>query len=504
MPDATPDHRAAPHDPPRCGVVDLGSNSVRLVVFEGRGRNPQAIFNEKAVLGLGRGLQTTGRLNEDAIGPALTVLARYHAVAQAMRADPLEVVATAAVRDATNGAAFVADMHERMPGLRVRILTGEEEGRLSADGVLLGFPGADGILGDLGGGSLEVVRLAQGRVARAASLPIGAIRLTERAGGEVVRARAIAEAELATQPWLAEGGGRDLYLVGGAWRALARMHIAQTGYPLAIVHHYVLRREEARDLSGVVMAASRRVLERMPGAPQKRLGDLPFAAVVMRRLLRATGAARVVFSANGLREGWYSRLLPEAVRAKDPLLSAAQGLAAAWAREPGLPPALIAWTDPVFPDQDPAARGMREAACWVSDIGSHDHPEYRAEQAFLRVLRQHGVGLDHHARAFLGLCAALRYEAEPGAAFLGATRVLLDVPTIRRAEAIGAALRLAYTLCGGTPALLAGTALERRGGRLVLRLSEGTGVFAGESVLRRVEQLGAVLGLEAVVEVAGR
>ncbi|SDB72799.1 Ppx/GppA family phosphatase [Belnapia rosea] len=487
----------------RCGVVDLGSNSVRLVVFEGRGRNPQAIFNEKAVLGLGRGLQTTGRLNEDAIGPALTVLARYHAVARAMHADPLEVVATAAVRDAENGPAFVAAMQERMPGLRIRILTGEEEGRLSADGVLLGFPGADGVLGDLGGGSLEVVRLTEGRVARAASLPIGAIRLAERAGGEVARARAITEEELAKQPWLAEGGGRDLYLVGGAWRALARMHIAQTGYPLAIVHHYVLRREEARDLAGVVMAASRRVLERMAGAPQKRLADMPFAAVTMRRLLRATGASRVVFSANGLREGWYARLLAESVRQDDPMLAAARELAAAWGRDPGLPPALIAWTDPVFPEQDAGIRALREAACWISDIGSHDHPEYRAEQAFLRVLRQHGAGLDHHARAFLGLCAALRYEAEPSAPFLGPTRVLLDLQTIRRAEALGAALRLAYTLCGGTPDLLAGTRLERTSGRLVLRLAEGTGVFAGESVLRRVEQLGAVLGLEALVEVEG-
>jgi exopolyphosphatase/guanosine-5'-triphosphate,3'-diphosphate pyrophosphatase len=488
--------------PPRCGVVDLGSNSVRLVVFEGRGRNPLAIFNEKAVLGLGRGLQGSGRLNEEAIGTALTVLTRYHAVARAMHADPLEVIATAAVRDATNGAEFVTALQQRMPGVPVRVLSGQEEARLSADGVLLGFPGADGILGDLGGGSLEVVRLEAGQVTRAASLPIGAIRLAERAGGDTVRARAIAEQELAQHPWLAEGGGRDLYLVGGAWRALARMHIAQTGYPLAIVHHYVLRREEARDLAGVVMAASRRVLERMVGAPQKRLGDLPFAAVALRRLLRATGASRVVFSANGLREGWYAALLPPALRETDPMLAAARELALNWGRDPGLPPALLAWTDPLFAKPEGVARSLREAACWVSDIGSHDHPEYRAEQAFLRILRQHGAGLDHHARAFLALVAALRYDAEPASPFLAPTRVLLDVPTIRRAEALGAALRLAYTLCGGTPALLAGTALERRGGRLVLRLSEGNGVFSGESVLRRVEALGAALGLEAVVEVA--
>ena len=484
----------------RSGVVDLGSNSVRLVVFEGRGRNPQAIFNEKAVLGLGRGLQASDRLNEDAIGPALTVLARYHAVARAMRVAPLEVLATAAVRDASNGAAFAAALADRMPGVPIRILSGEEEARLSAAGLLLGFPAANGILGDLGGGSLEVVRLDQGRTLHAASLPIGSIRLAERSGGDVVRARAFAEAELARHPWLAGGGG-DLYLVGGAWRALARMHIAQTGYPLAIVHHYVLRREEARDLAGVVIAASRRMLERLPGVSQKRLADLPFAAVVLRRLLRTTGAARVVFSANGLREGWYSGLLPDAVRQADPLQAAAGELATRWGRDPDLPPALLAWTDAVFPAEHLAARNLREAACWVSDTGSHDHPEYRAEQAFLRILRQHGTGLDHHARAFLALCAALRYDADPGAAFLAPTRVLLDAPTIRRAEALGAALRLAYTLCGATPELLAGTALERRGSRLVLRLSEGTGVFAGESVVRRVEALAAALGLEPVVEV---
>lgn len=501
-PSQGPGYGLSGHRPARHGVVDLGSNSVRLVVFEGQGRNPQAIFNEKAVLGLGRGLQATGRLNEAAIGPALTVMGRYYAVARAMGADPLEVLATAAVRDALNGPEFVAALGERMPGVPVRILAGVEEARLSAEGVLLGFPLADGVLGDLGGGSLELVRLEAGRVGQAASLPLGAIRLSDRAGGDVVRARAIADEELGALAWLAGGEGRDLYLVGGAFRALARMHIAQTGYPLSIVHHYVLRREEARDLAGVVMGAPRRVLERMPGAPQKRLADLPFAAVVLRRLLRATGAARVVFSAHGLREGWYARLLDPAVRAQDPLLAAAEELALRFGREPALPAALLVWTDPLFPGEDPGFRTLRQAACLVSDTGSHDHPDYRAEQAFLRILRQHGVGLDHHARAFLALVAALRYEADPGAAFLAPARVLLDMATIRRAEALGAALRLAYTLCGGTPALLAGTALERRGGRLVLRLSEGTGVFAGESVERRMEALAASLGLEPVVEVA--
>ncbi|MBU8539090.1 Ppx/GppA family phosphatase [Falsiroseomonas tokyonensis] len=488
--------------PTRLGVVDLGSNSVRLVVFEGLSRNPLTIFNEKAVLGLGRGLQNTGRLNEEAIGPALTVMGRYAAVARAMGAETVEVVATAAARDAENGPDFIAALRDRLPDLPVRVLTGEEEANLSADGVLLGFPEADGILGDIGGGSLEVVELDRGRATAAASLPIGAIRLADRAGGDVAKARAIVEADLARVNWLKRGEGRDLYLVGGAWRALAKMHIAQTGYPLSIVHHYVLRREEARDLAGVVAKADRKMLAAMPGAPAKRLGDMPFAAVVLRRLLRATGASRVVFSANGLREGWYSRLLPEGVRRENPMLAAGHDLARQWGRDPELPPALFAWTQALFETEAPDQAALREASCWIADIGSHDHPDYRAEQAFFRVLRQPGVGLDHHQRAFLAMVVALRYEADATAPFLATARMLLDAAAVKRAETLGAALRLAFTLSGGTPVLLAGTALRVRGGELQLRLVEGSGVFAGESVQRRLDALAGALGLVARVEVA--
>lgn len=488
--------------PPRLGVVDLGSNSVRLVIFEGLSRNPLTIFNEKAVLGLGRGLQLTGRLNEAAIAPALTVMGRYAAVARAMGADPVEVVATAATRDAENGPDFIAALRARLPDIPISVLSGEEEGRLSADGVLLGFPGADGILGDLGGGSLELVELDRGRAGAVASLPVGAIRLADRAGGDIARARAIVEADLARVPWLKRGEGRDLYLVGGAWRALARMHIAQTNYPLSIVHHYVLRREEARDLAGVVAQANRKTLEKMPDAPAKRLGDMPFAAVVLRRLLRATGARRVVFSANGLREGWYARLLPPGVREADPMLCAGRDLGLRWGRDPDFPRSLCAWTDPLFEDETPEQQALRRACCWISDIGSHDHPDYRAEQAFFRVLRQPGVGLDHHQRAFLAMVVALRYEAEAHAPWLNTARMLLDPEAQRRAETLGAALRLAFTLSGGTPVLLAGTAVRCLGGELRLRLVEGSGVFAGESVQRRLDALAAALGLSATVEVS--
>ncbi len=480
----------------RSGVVDLGSNSVRLVIFEGRGRNPAVIFNEKAVLRLGRSLHQTGKLNEEGVEQAVTVLGRYHALARAMGADPFEVLATAAVRDASNGPDFVATLRTNYPDMAIRILPGEDEARYSATGLLLGIPEADGILADIGGGSMEVVRLANGAIGAARTLKLGVLRLADRAQGDPVRARAIAEEALQSVPWIAEGAGRDLYLVGGAWRALARIHMEQTGYPLTIVHHYTLDREEARDLAGVIGNANRRTLERIPGISRRRLDDMPFAAVVLRRLLRASGARRVVFSASGLREGWYAHKVAVAHEG-DPLLAEAREMAVTYGRSPALPPALIDWTAPLFADDLQEAQRLREAACWISDIGSRDHPEYRAEQSFLRVLRQPGIALDHHARAFLALTLALRYDAEPDMPFLNLARMLLTISSLRRAEILGTALRLAYTLSGGTAELLGGTALSRDGNRLTLRLSPGTGVFAGEAVTRRLERLAQALGLDA-------
>jgi exopolyphosphatase / guanosine-5'-triphosphate,3'-diphosphate pyrophosphatase len=491
---------APPAPLPRCGVVDLGSNSVRLVVYEGHTRNPVPIFNEKAVLRLGRGMQNTGRLNKDGMRQALTVMHRYHAVARAMGAQPFEVLATAAVRDAEDGPAFVDALRDRMPGVPIHILSGQDEAAYAAEGMLCGIPAANGVLADIGGGSLEVVRLVGGTRGPAQTLKLGVIRLAERSGGDPDRARAIAEADLQAVPWLGEAAGADLYLVGGAWRALARIHIAQTNYPLQMVHHYTIGRQEALDLTALIATAPRRVLERLPGAPRRRIDDMPFAAVALRRLLRVTNVRRVVFSASGLREGWFMRRMPREIRDQDPLLSAAWEMAGRHGRDPSLPPALVDWTQPLFPQEPAGAARLREAMCWMSDIGSHDHPEFRAEQAFLRVFRQPGIGLDHQARAFLALAVALRYEAESDAAFLRPARRLLDIETANHAEVLGIALRLAYTLSAGTKDLLEGTRLRIEGPRLVLRLRENSGVFAGESVIRRLDRLAQALGLQAAAE----
>ena len=476
---------------PRCAVVDLGSNSVRLVVFEGRGRNPVAIFNEKAVLRLGRGMTATGRLNEQGVYQAVRVMARYAAVARAMGADPFAVLATAAVRDASNGAEFVAAMEAVLGGAKVQVLSGEREAALSADGMLCGIPGADGLLADIGGGSLELVRLDAGGVRHAATLRLGVIRLAERSGADLQRARAIAEADLATLPWLREAAGRDLFLVGGAWRALARLHMQSVNYPLGIVHHYTVDAEAARALANLVLDGSKR-------GPRRRAEDLPYAATVLRRLLRQSGASRVVFSANGIREGWFMQQVEATVRRQDPLLAAAREMAGQLGRDASLPPLLSTWIAPLFGVESREALRLRQAACWMSDVGSHDHPEYRAEQSFWRVLRQPGVGLDHPARAFLALAVASRYEPEPDAPFLATAHALLDPAAIARATILGTALRLAYIISAGTPALLGMASLHRDASRLSLRLRGAAPTTDG--VARRLDRLAGLLGLAPAID----
>ncbi len=483
----------------RTAVVDLGSNSVRLVVFEGVMRNPVTIFNEKAVLRLGRGLETSGRLNDDGVEQAIGVMARFEAVVRGMGADLFEVLATAAVRDASNGGEFVAMLREAIPSAAIRILSGQEEADFAATGLLGGMTDADGVMADIGGGSLELVRLEDGAMRQSQTLRLGVIRLADRAGGDVSRARAMVEADLDRVPWLAEAGGRTLYLVGGAFRALARLQIARTFYPLNIVHQYELGAQEARELTGWVIGASRRALERLPGAPRKRLDDMPWAATVLRRLLRRAAPTRVVFSVDGLREGWYLRRVAPHLIDQDPLEAIGREIAERSSRSQTLPASLIDWTASLFESETPAERQLRIAACWMSDCGAHDHPEYRAEQSFTRVLLAPGVAFSHPARGFLALTLAMRYEAELDQPFLQSSRRLLDPPSLRRAEILGLSLRLAYVLCAGTPQLLEGTGLSASDGRLVLRLF-GQRAFNVESVTRRLDRLAQAMGLAPSIE----
>ncbi len=472
-------------------VVDIGSNSLRLVVYDGIRRAPRTLFNEKVMCGLGRNLEATGRLDPDGLALVRENLQRFVALARSIGVRRLDVLATAAVRDAGDGRSFVAEV-ERRHRLKVKVLAGTEEGRLSAYGVLAGIPEANGIVGDLGGGSVELAPVAGGQVGAAATLPIGPLRLAQLAGDERKLRDAI-DKHLAAVPWLgAKVDGGAFYAVGGAWRALARIHMEQTRYPLHIIQHYTVPRGEAEDFLDIIARQSRKSLEKITTVSRKRLDVVPIAARVLQRLLRRIGPKQLVFSAFGLREGHiFSLLRPEAQR-EDPLLAACADLAVTNRRFGAGGDEVFGWTGPLFSGESESRRRLRHAAALLGDFAWHEHPDYRAEQALHSVLYMPVAGVDHGERAWLAATLHARYGGnESGVDMLHA---LLDGEALAGARVTGLALRLAFTLSGGVPGLLARSKLGFDGNILVLTLGAEAAKRYGESVQRRLDGLGRALG----------
>ncbi|MBV9523955.1 MAG: Ppx/GppA family phosphatase [Alphaproteobacteria bacterium] len=481
----------------RLAVIDIGSNSLRLVVYDEAARAPLPLLNEKALCALGRGLGRTGRLNPDGIASALANLGRFVALAAAVGAGRLDVIATAAVRDAADGAAFVAEVTRRC-GIPVRVLDGAAEGRLSALGVLAGIPAADGLVGDLGGGSVELVPVDRGQVGEGATLPLGPLRLAEFSEDQR-RLREVVDGHIASVPWLRRCRGRSLYLVGGAWRALARIHMEQMQYPLHIIQAYTIARSDAQHIFRFIGKLSRKSLEKMSSVSRRRGESVPVAAFVLSRLVEWIQPERLVFSAYGLREGLVFDLLPDAKRQEDPLIAGCRAMAQANQRFGMTGDELFDWMAPLFPEESAAQRRLRLAIALLSDMAWGGHPDYRAEEAFSRALHLPVAGIDHGERVFVATALHARYGGAGDAEIKAATRRLIGEADHAAARAIGLALRLGYTFTGGAPKVLARTRFALSQRELALTVPEGDPLWSGETVVRRLDALGRALDRHAVI-----
>jgi exopolyphosphatase / guanosine-5'-triphosphate,3'-diphosphate pyrophosphatase len=477
-------------------VIDIGSNSLRLVVYDGLNRAPRMLFNEKVLCGLGRDIDETGKLHPDGVKLATENLRRFVTLARAIPVSRLHVLATAAVRDADDGGAFIRKI-ERNLRIRANVLSGVEEGRLSAFGVIAGIPDANGLMGDLGGASVELVPISGGQVGPSASLPIGPLRLQDIAEDEK-RLRDTIDSHLDDLSWLHGRSYNAFYAVGGAWRALARIHMEQDGYPLHVIQQYTLARGEAEDFLGLVAHQSRKSLEKMTAVSRKRLETVPFAARVLYRLLRRTQPKRLIFSAHGLREGHLYNLLDEVEQQQDPLLTGAAAMAQSHRRFGADGDELFAWTHSLYSNETPTHRRLRHAAALLSDVAWAEHPDYRAEQALRMTLFMPLPGIDHAGRAFLAATMHARYGGnDPGET----VRRLLDEDGFAVARSVGLALRLGNTLTGGVPGLLTGAKLGLENGTLSLTLGRKSSQRLGESVQRRLDALGRSLGKKTEIRV---
>lgn len=428
----------------RVGVVDVGSNSVRLVVFDGAARSPAYFYNEKIMCGLGVGLSQTGRLDPRGRKRALKALIRFAHLADGMGLPPLSVVATAAVRDASDGPDFCADVLAQT-GLNVSVINGEEEARCSAQGVLLGWPGAYGLVCDIGGASMELAEIAEGQVGKCVTSELGPLKLRDIKGGHKGRKAHIRTVldELKTRL----GPQRDrLFLVGGSWRAIARIDMARRGYPLTVLHEYRMTARSVRETIAFAKTHAADDLRARAGVSEARMVLVPYALEVLERLVRSFKPKDIAISSYGIREGLLYEQMPQRLRDRDPLIEACRFAESKDARMPGFGRTLYRFVIPLFKSAPHSQARLIRAACLLHDVSWRAHPDYRAEVCFDNTTRANMGGLKHSERVFLGLALLHRYASKRDGTRFGPLIGLLDDKSLQQAEILGRAMRFGAML----------------------------------------------------------
>jgi len=484
-------------------IVDIGSNSVRLVAYEGEGRAPNHIFNEKVLCGLGKGVATTGRLNEEAITKALAALRRFRVLCASMNIGEIHVLATAAARDAENGPEFLTAAESAI-GVPIHLISGPREAELSALGVVSSFYKPEGVVGDLGGGSLELIEVNGSQIGTGVSLGLGGLALMDRSGKSIKTAAKIVRDSLKLVPQLGALRGKSFYAVGGTWRALAKLHMTQRNYPLNVMHNYVIPANEAGDFASLVERVEADALVSIDSVSSQRRPLLAYGAVVLDEIIRMAKPKQIIVSAMGVREGLLYERLPEDVRAQDPLICSARDLNLLRSRSPEHGEDLCAWTDAFFGstpiDEKADEMRLRHAACLLADIGWRAHPDYRGELSLNTIAHAAFMGIDHPGRAFLALTSAYRHLGVQENMSVP-LRALVSTRMLDRARVLGAAMRVAYILSAAMPKILPQTRMLCIKDNLELILPDELADLASDRLYNRLRQLGRLIGRNAVITI---
>lgn len=478
----------------RYAVIDIGSNSVRLVVFGGELRAPSILFNEKVMAGLGRTKMAGAALDPVAMERTLVALARFQKLSVMLGVDQPHTVATAAVRDAANGGEFLSQIARL--GLNVCLLSGEEEAKAAAYGVIAGFDDADGVVGDLGGGSLELARVKKGEVLERASFPLGVLRLPEiRAQGPRALDRYLAKT-LKENGWTGAASGLPFYLVGGSWRALAKIHAHLVQHPLPILHHYIMPPEAGSRIARAVTRFNKGTGKFDGIVSGGRRSAMPDAAAMLVACVNGLKPASLIVSTTGVREGLVYCQLTSEQQQRDPLIVAARVEAGRQGRFSEHGDILHNWLKPLFGNENEADTRLRRAACLLGDIGWAANPDFRAERAIEFALHGNWFGVDARGRAMIAQALYSAFGGNPARPAM--LEKLAPLADLDRAQTWGLAIRLAQRLSGGTSLPLEKSHLIVAPDSLRLVIAEEFGALGGgEAVQKRLRQLAGTLGLKS-------
>lgn len=444
-------------------VIDIGSNAVRLVIYDGLFRCPLRTHTERLICGLGRSMMQTGCLDPEGVAQAMDTLARFSGILEALQIKTVIPLATAALRDAKDGPKFIATVREKFK-IDIQVISGMEEARLSALGVIAGFGAISGVVGDFGGGSLELIAVENNRILDQVTLPLGALRILALKT-EQERHRYIQD-HLSGLPLLQSAQKQNFYVLGGAWRSLGKAHMHMTDYSIPVLDHYTIRANSALEFTTLLARQSPASLERMAGLSARRVKDIPVAALVMSYVLKYLKPQNILFSGTGLREGAIFDRLPQSEQQRHPLLTACKDIGRRSNRLDNIDAFhdMATWLSPLFQDKKHDDTGiLLECACLLSDLGWYEHEEHRAVNAYQRIMRFPLYGLSHRLRALLALAVYVRYHGYLRRAprsektqdeLTAPAQSVLTKSEVDTAVQIGLAIRMAHLLTGSVLPLL--------------------------------------------------
>ena len=425
------------HEP--IGVIDIGSNSIRMVIYRRYGRYPLPLFNERVTVKLGEGLDQNEMLSPDKIALALSALRRFSHIMNAMSLERTIVVATAAVRRAKNAAVFTTPAEEII-GVPITVLSAQDEARLVTLGLTANMPHVSCLVADLGGGSLELVLVKEGQVQKSTSLNMG--HLSTRTESEIGTL-------LCAVDWLGDVAGATLYGIGGSFRALGSAYVKRSNYPLFLLHRLELNVPTVLDILTSLQGDE----PDLQGIPAGRRDSIGMAADIMAALIRRSGVSQLAISGTSIRDGLVADMDTGFSPKKDPLLSACKEIANHSQRFDGLNDVLIDCLSPIASLLDiPDPQRLLKAACLLSDISWNEPSELRGALATDRILALPIFSLSHKERAWLAKVVYHRYigmkENKPT---LPVFNRLLTPAESKGALALGVGLRFALIYCAGIP-----------------------------------------------------
>ena len=472
-------------------TIDIGSNSVRLVVYDVLSRSPTPLFNEKVMCGLGRKLTITGKLSDEAMSRALKALRRFRVLCQTLKVDHIYALATAAARDASNGEEFIAKAEEAC-GTHIEVISGTREALLSGYGIVAGFHKPHGVMGDMGGGSLELAYVKDDHVGTGISLPLGSLALQDASGGSLKKAEKMARDFLEHVPFLDMLEGRTFYAIGGTWRSLLRLYMTQNNYPLKVMHGYALPAREIASFLEHVQSKPLNEIAQINTISESRRETIAYGACLLSEIIRRGNPKEVVISASGVREGRLYELLPPSERLKDPLFTAAHEVNALRSRSPQHGLELIEWTDKLWAavglDETLSEKRLRHVACLLADVSWRAHPEYRGEQSLNMIAHGAFIGVDHPGRAHMALAVYFRQAGLSQNDVNASLKSLISTRSFERARLLGAAMRVAYIISASMPNVLPHTPVTSNGKDLVLDLPEQLADLGSERLVNRFKQ----------------